>query len=263
MVKPGNKKILVNITELCISIANNIYIMRGGKKLIATLLDPKIFSTFEAVYSAETDPKIRQQIVKFWVILIDNCFLKSPKELSYEEVESNFGFSFLTSVDPAAPKEGKENGSKESGSGEKLISSLLRKECKYAAEATKYFTFDDILPLVPVLLNMLGNMGKLLDPKATLAKGIEKADLIMLISKLVRLGNEEIHSFIIKVQLIEKCIDLTRAMGNNSLIHISLVDLLRGVLQQQGLSIRSHLLHQCNVISKFIEYIQTDRYKLE
>ena len=140
--------------------------------------------------------------------MIENCFIKQPKELAYEEVETNFGFYAL--LNPESSESGKEKEKEKekeaSKSEEKLLSSLLHRESKQAAETPKYFAPKDVAPLVPQFGSLLNNMIKLLDPKTTLAKGIEKAEIILLISKLVRLGNEEIHTFVIKLQIIDKTI---------------------------------------------------------
>ncbi len=143
--------------------------------------------------------------------MVENCFLKQPKELALEDVETNFGFLFLAGgagevgdKEKDKDKEGKE--AKESKGEEKLLSNILHKESKQASEASKYFGMKDITPLVPQLLALLGEMAKHLDPKDPVAKGIEMAEIVMLVSKLVRLGNEEIHNFLIKSQMIDKSI---------------------------------------------------------
>jgi hypothetical protein len=55
-IKPEEKSKLVNITDFCLSLLNNMYIIKGGKKLISMLLDPNTFSAFITVYNAETVP---------------------------------------------------------------------------------------------------------------------------------------------------------------------------------------------------------------
>ena len=89
---------------------------------------------------------------------------------------------------------------------EKLLTNLLHKESKEAAETPKYFALKDIAPLLSQITALLNNSAKHLDAKTTASKSIEKAEIVLLISKLVRLGNEEIHNSIIKIQLIEKSI---------------------------------------------------------
>lgn len=257
--KTENKKNIGNLTDLLIALLNSMYIIRGGKKLIINLLENALLAKFEQIWLNETDPKLRQKILKFFITLIDNCFLKSPKELSFEEVESNFGFYFLFNSAEGGSEEKKENKGEE-----KLLSNLLRKESKTAAESEKFFSNKDISNIKTSISNIIQSMSKLLDAKVSgPVKFIEKSQIILFISKIVRIGNEELDEVVIKNNLLQKAIDLARTLNNNSLIHGSVVDLLRGVLQQQGFPIRNNLLYDCNVIAKFIEYVQNDRIKTE
>lgn len=147
--------------------------------------------------------------MKFWKTLIDNCFIKAPKELAIEEVETNFGFMFLTKPEEGEKpkdKEAKSEEKKEAKSEEKLLSTLLHREAKIPADTPKHFNPKDLDPLVPIFIASLTTMIKFLDPKILQIKSVEKAEIVMLISKLVRVSNEEIHAFLIKNQIIDKSI---------------------------------------------------------
>lgn len=54
MIKPENKNKIANITEFCISLLNNMYIMKGGKPLVASLIDPKVQNALFAIYADES-----------------------------------------------------------------------------------------------------------------------------------------------------------------------------------------------------------------
>ena len=102
-------------------------------------------------------------------------------------------------------KEAKE--AKESkGAEEKPLASLLYRESKAAAEAQKYFVAKDIAPLMPHILSLLNELIKQLDPKMATSRAIEKAEIVTLMSKLVKIGNEEIHNHLIKLQTMNKAI---------------------------------------------------------
>lgn len=202
LVTQENREKVVNIADVFITLLNEMYLVHRGKKLIEDLLDPTVFEKFKEVYLKEEEPKIRQKIVKFWITLLDNCFVKAPKDLAFEEPETNFGFYFLRD---AATEEKKEEGS-EGKSGELLLNNLLHKESKSAAESKKYFGLSDAEPLVPHLSAILETIGKLLTEKTPYVKNIEKASLIMLLSKIVRLKKETLRTLIITNQLIEKSI---------------------------------------------------------
>lgn len=192
--------------------------MRGGKRLITELLKPDLLEKYKRVYEKEEDPKLRQKIIKFWITLIDNCFLKQPKELAFEEAETNFGFYFLRNLGSSEEeknegnkedkkeekKQSKINETKEEKGGEMMLNNLLHKESKAVLSAAKLFTLNDAIPLIPLLSSIIEEISKLLSNNIPYVKIIEKSQIIMLLSKFVRLNKEPLHSVIIKNQLIEK-----------------------------------------------------------
>ena len=144
--------------------------------------------------------------------MIENSFIKLPKELAIEEVETNFGFLFLLNQgagedDKAKEKEAKEaKGAKSTKNEEKPLANILYKESKAAAEASKYFTAKDMAPLVPPLLSLLNELIKHFDPATKTSRSIEKAEIVALIARLVKVGNEEIHNYLIKMYAMNKSI---------------------------------------------------------
>jgi len=178
-----------------------MYLIHHGKKLIEDLLNPTLFENFKEIYFKEEEAKIRQKIVRFWITLIDDCFIKVPKDLAFEEPETNFGFHFLRNL----TEEKKESGD-DKKSGELLLNNLLHKESKTAAEAKKFFTLSESEPLLPHLSSIVEAMSGLLREKVSYIKNTEKASLIMLLSKIVRLKKESLRILIINNQLIEQSI---------------------------------------------------------
>lgn len=175
--------------------------MHGGKKLIEGLLNPILLEKTKKIYFKEEEPRIRQKIIKLWITLLDNCLIKAPKDLAFEEPETNFGFYFLKNL----AEEKKEAGS-EDKSGELLLNNLLHKESKIAVESKKFFTLSDAEPLIPHLSSIIDTMNKLFTEAVPYVKNIEKANLIMLLSKIVRLKKEVLRTLIISNELIEKSI---------------------------------------------------------
>jgi len=47
------------------------------------------------------------------------------------------------------------------------------------------------------------------------------------------------------------------------MIHTSIIDFLRAIMQQQGSVLCDHLLKKYNMVSKFMEYIQNGRHTFE
>lgn len=184
--------------------------MKGGKNVVSILMDQKLLNSLLGIYNEETnvlilyykqDNILRVKIIKFWKILIDNCFLKVPKDLAIEEVETNFGF-----LNFSKPEGGEESKGKEVKMEEKLLNKLLHKEAKIPPDTPKHFQAKDFSLIASSCMGILNGTLKHLDPKTPQAKTIEKAEILLLYAKLVRLGNEDIHNFFIKALIIEKSI---------------------------------------------------------
>ena len=99
--------------------------------------------------------------------LLENSFIKTPDELLEEEIESNFGFELSV---PAEQEEDKGEEKKQEkkdevqNEGKKAFQELIKRKSNIdlSKYSERFFDFNNFYYLIPILLNHLGKLPKLL-----------------------------------------------------------------------------------------------------